>query len=96
VQQNKWRATRFGADAELVSTHDYQQRRVAAVTGNLIQRLANVAAELDCVGELAALPSVVNDAGSRQQLRILKETGSRREVVRQMIAANHWAQRYMH
>jgi glutamate---cysteine ligase / carboxylate-amine ligase len=51
---------------------------------------------LDCVGELAALPSVVNDAGSRQQLRILKETGSRREVVRQMIAANHWAQRYMH
>jgi glutamate---cysteine ligase / carboxylate-amine ligase len=96
VQQNKWRATRFGADAELVSTHDYQQRRVAAVTGNLIQRLANVAAELDCVGELAALPPVVNDAGSRQQLRILKETGSRREVVRQMIAVNHWAQRYMH
>lgn len=90
VQQNKWRATRFGADAELVSTQDYQQRSVSKVIQGLINRLGPVAKELDCEEELAALPTVVQNAGAKQQLRLIEETGSREEVVRRMIAENHW------
>lgn len=93
VQQNKWRATRFGAEAELVSVRDFQQRSVEDVTSDLIQRLATVATELDCVDELTALPSVVKQAGAKQQLEIFAKTGSRKEVVRQMMETNHWTQR---
>lgn len=88
VQQNKWRATRFGAEAELVGAQDYQQRSVLEIVETLVERLAPVAAELRCAAELAALPDVVKEAGARQQLRLFEETGSRAEVVRRMIANN--------
>lgn len=88
VQQNKWRATRFGADASLVSTSDYKQRTVTEVTDNLIQQLLPVALQLDCADELSSLHAVVQNAGAKQQLRIFEETNSRTEVVRRMIAAN--------
>lgn len=91
VQQNKWRATRFGADAELVSTRDYRQRSVEAFTVDLMNQLLNVAEELDCVDELMKLPDVVSNAGARQQLQIFEETRSRTEVVRRMMEANHWS-----
>ena len=91
VQQNKWRATRFGADAELVSTKDYEQRSVATVTHDLITQLSPIATELSCLDELMSLDSVVQNAGAKQQLRIFEDTGDRAEVVRQMIAANHWS-----
>ncbi len=88
VQQNKWRATRFGADASLVSTSDYKQRTVTEVTDNLIQQLLPVALQLDCADELSSLHAVVQNAGAKQQLRIFEETNSRTEVVRRMIATN--------
>ncbi len=90
VQQNKWRATRFGADASLVSTSNYKQLTVTEVTDNLIQELLPVALELNCADELSSLHAVVQNAGAKQQLRIFKETGSKTEVVRRMIDANGW------
>ena len=90
VQQNKWRATRYGAEAELVSTSDYRQRSVAEVATQLANQLAPIAAELDCVDELESLKQIPANAGARQQLMIYHETDSRREVVRRMIADNHW------
>ncbi|MEQ9408826.1 MAG: YbdK family carboxylate-amine ligase [Fuerstiella sp.] len=91
VQQNKWRATRFGANAELVSTSDFQQRKVSKVAENLVSRLLPVADELDCVAELESLTSVASTAGATQQLKLFEQTGSRREVVRRMIIDNHWS-----
>ncbi|MEZ6126893.1 MAG: glutamate--cysteine ligase [Planctomycetaceae bacterium] len=93
VQQNKWRATRFGAEAKLVSTADFQQRSVSEVTENLVQRLLPVAEELGCRSELMSLTSVPAEAGAAQQLKIFKDTGSQAEVVRRMIAANQSAGR---
>jgi glutamate---cysteine ligase / carboxylate-amine ligase len=90
VQQNKWRATRYGSDAELVSTHDFQQRSVAKVTDELVSQLQPMANELDCADELQSLRSLPANAGAKQQLQYFEETGSRTEVVRRMIAANHW------
>jgi carboxylate-amine ligase len=91
VQQNKWRATRFGAEAELVSTRDYRQRSVEAFTVDLMNQVLDVAEELNCVEELMKLPEVVRHAGARQQLQIFEETRSRTQVVRQMMDANHWS-----
>lgn len=88
VQQNKWRATRFGAGAELVGTSDFQQKSVQSVTNNLVDRLMPIARELDCEQELDSVKLVPANAGAVQQLRIFEETGSRTEVVRRMIAAN--------
>ena len=90
VQQNKWRATRFGADAELVSTIDYQQQSVATVTNSLVDRLLPIAEELGCEAELESLRSVPQNAGAKQQLQLFSETDCRTEVVRRMIASNHW------
>ena len=90
VQQNKWRATRYGADAELVSTKDFQQRSVSAITSDLIGRLQNQAEELNCATELQSLTKLAENSGARQQLRHFAETNSRREVVRRMMAENHW------
>lgn len=91
VQQNKWRATRFGAEAELVSTRDYRQRSVEAFTVDLMNQVLDVAEELNCVEELMKLPEVVRHAGARQQLQIFEETRSRTQVVRQMMDTNHWS-----
>ena len=91
VQQNKWRATRYGADASLVSTQTYQPRTVSEAVEGLIVRLAGVAEELGCTNELRGLTDVVKNAGAKQQLQLFDETNDRAEVVRRMIDANHWA-----
>jgi glutamate---cysteine ligase / carboxylate-amine ligase len=88
VAQNKWRATRFGSDAVLIGTRDYKPRTVQAITEMLIERFSSAAEELGCLEHLRRLTEIPANTGSKQQLRILEETGSRREVVRRMIEAN--------
>ena len=85
VQQNKWRATRFGAEARLVSTSDFQQRSVQTVVDNVVERLLPVSETLECRDELLLAKTLPSNTGALQQLRIFEETRSRREVVRQML-----------
>lgn len=91
VQQNKWRAARFGAEAELVSSADDQQQSVVETVENLVERLRKHATELQCEEELESVLSMPSTTGAQQQLKIFQETGSRSEVVRQMIEQNHWS-----
>jgi carboxylate-amine ligase len=88
VQQNKWRATRFGPGAELVNSDDYRQHSVQETTDQLIEILRPTAKSLDCVSELESASGLPASTGSRQQLAIFEETDSRREVVRRMLEAN--------
>jgi carboxylate-amine ligase len=88
VAQNKWRAIRYGGDAVLIGTRDYQPRTLPAIVEMLIERFSAPAEQLGCREDLLRLRSVPGNTGARQQLRILEETGSRREVVRQMIETN--------
>ena len=85
VQQNKWRATRFGAEARLVSTRDFQQRSVQEVVDSLVEQLMPVAETLNCTDELQQVRTLPSNTGALKQLRIFDETRSRREVVRQML-----------
>jgi carboxylate-amine ligase len=90
VEQNKWRATRFGPEARLVDSDDYQQRSVQETVDHLVELLHPMAERLDCVDELKAASNLPACTGSLQQLQIFKATGDRQEVVRQMLEANDW------
>ena len=90
VQQNKWRAMRFGAEAQLVSSDNYQQYSVQERANRLTERLMPTAEELHCADELASLADIPSNTGARQQLEIFEATGDRAEVVRQMIERHHW------
>ena len=85
VQQNKWRATRYGAEARLVSTRDFQPRSVQTVVSDLVDDLLPVAEDLNCTDELLTAKSLPDNTGALQQLRIFEATKSRRDVVRQML-----------
>ena len=91
VQQNKWRATRFGTDARLVRTQDFLPQTVESVTSDLVEKLQNIARELGCQQELTFLKTLPQHAGARQQLKFFSQTGSRKEVVRGILETNHWS-----
>ena len=90
VQQNKWRATRFGSDANLVSSIDFLQQSTSQFLHELIEKLMPIAHELQCEPELNLLRDVPENTGAKQQLKLYEALGSRREVVRSMIAQNPW------
>jgi glutamate---cysteine ligase / carboxylate-amine ligase len=85
VQQNKWRACRFGREASLVDSYSFSVQSVSEVATTLVQRLAPHARQLDCerylrqVVEMAHTPS-----WSRIQLQLLEETNDSAEVVRRL------------
>jgi carboxylate-amine ligase len=89
VQQNKWRATRFGADARLVDSDNYKQRSVQETTVQLIELLLPIASKLDCVDELKSASELPMATGARQQLEIYDASKSREEVVRRMLEQNN-------
>ncbi|QDU46991.1 Carboxylate-amine ligase YbdK [Symmachiella dynata] len=91
VEQNKWRATRFGSDARLVNSDDYKTYSVQETTDNLVDLLLPIAKDLDCLERLESVRDLPKQTGADQQLEIFAETNSRKEVVQQMLAANHWA-----
>ena len=90
VQQNKWRATRYGADARLVNSDDYKPYSVQETTDQLVDLLSPVGKDLECFDELQAARELPKRTGAAQQLEIFAETNSRHEVVKQMLVTNHW------
>jgi len=90
VQQNKWRAARFGGKARLVDTEDYRQYSVQQTTDRLIELLRPVADSLHCRTELEFASLLPQSTGAQEQIDIYEATDHRREVVRQMLKTNHW------
>lgn len=90
VQQNKWRAIRYGAEAELVDDRDYRQVSVREATAELVEQLSPWAETLHCLRELELCNHLPGQTGAEQQLAIFDSTGSRRRVVEQMLAQNDW------
>lgn len=90
VEQNKWRAARFGGDARLVDSDDYKQHSIQQMTDHLVELLLPQAEELDCVDELLFAKTLPGSTGAKQQLDIYNETDSLPEVVRQMLEKNAW------
>lgn len=89
VQQNKWRATRFGNQARLVDTYTYDVESVASVMEKLVARLEPAAKALHCREYLEhCLAMARQPSAAQRQLDILSKTHDPREVVRQLSAAS--------
>lgn len=85
VQQNKWRAMRYGSEARLVSSENYAQWSLAETTERLVNLLQPAAQVLDCEAELATASEICVETGAVQQLAVYEETKSRKQVVQQML-----------
>jgi carboxylate-amine ligase len=83
VQENKWRAARYGLDAIIILDADSNERLVTEDLDDLLTRLAPVATSLHCADELAAVADIPRDGGSYQRQRRVAEVhdGDLRAVV---------------
>jgi carboxylate-amine ligase len=85
VQQNKWRAARFGNQARLVDTNTYQVESVARTVAHLADVLMPTAEELGCNDYLLHCVKMANSPSAAQrQLDLFAQSHDPREVVRQL------------
>jgi carboxylate-amine ligase len=85
VQQNKWRAARFGNQASLVDTDTYRVSSLSRTVERLVEMLMPTAKELRCENYLAHCVTMSESPSAAQrQLDLLAETNDPREVVRRL------------
>lgn len=88
VQENKWRAARYGLDAEIILDADSNERLVTEDLDDLLTRLEPVARSLDCADELAGVADIYRNGASYQRQRRVAEEhdGDLRSVVDALVA----------
>ncbi len=87
VRQNKWRAARYGLDAQLVDVYTYKPRPAREAVCELVELLRPSAEQLGCQPYLEDVTRWASGPDwAERQLEILEDTGSPVEVVRQMAA----------
>ncbi len=75
VQENKWRAARYGLDAEIILDAAGNERLVTDDLDDLLERLSPLARELECEEELRLVAEIPKTGASYQrQRRVLDET----------------------
>jgi len=85
VRQNKWRACRFGTQAELVDSYTYEINPVGRIVEKLVARLRSTSQDLGCEPYLDRVLEIPNRASwAERQTELLAETRSPAEVVRQL------------
>ena len=83
VQQNKWRAARFGLDAQLVDTYTFKSRSAREMATELVDTLLPTAERLNCLPYLERARDLAADpTWADRQLKTLEETGDPVEAVR--------------
>jgi glutamate---cysteine ligase / carboxylate-amine ligase len=87
VRENKWRAARYGMEAEIITNTAGDERLVTDEVHDLVQRLDPVAERLGCQQELHHLDTMIADGASYQrQLQVAQENGGDlRAVVRHLV-----------
>jgi carboxylate-amine ligase len=73
VQENKWRAARYGLDAIVVLDANNRERLVTDDLADLVERLAPVADRLGCADELAMVADMPARGASYQRQRAVAE-----------------------
>ena len=69
VQENKWRAARYGLDAEVILDAENRERLVTDDLYDLLNRLEPVAARLGCSAGLASVSDLMTAGASYQRQR---------------------------
>uniref|UniRef100_A0A942T0I1 Putative glutamate--cysteine ligase 2 n=1 Tax=Neobacillus citreus TaxID=2833578 RepID=A0A942T0I1_9BACI len=87
IRENKWRAARYGMDAEIITNAAGDERLVTDEVHDLVTRLDPVAERLGCQQELHHLDTMIEQGASYQrQLRVAQENGGDlRAVVRHLV-----------
>ena len=76
MQENKWRASRWSLDAEIIVDEDGRLERLTDSIGALLERLAPVARRLGSKEELAGIGAIMRTGpGYRHQRQLYEETG---------------------
>ena len=73
VQENKWRAARYGLDAIVITDAASNERLVTDDLADLLERLTPVADRLGCSAELAAVAGIPRRGASYQRQRAVAE-----------------------
>ena len=73
VQENKWRAARYGLDAIVITDADSAERLVTDDLADLLERLAPVADRLGCAAELASVADIPARGASYQRQRAVAD-----------------------
>ncbi|MFO0791474.1 MAG: YbdK family carboxylate-amine ligase [Pirellulales bacterium] len=86
VQQNKWRAARFGNQAKLVDTITYESLPVVEVVKRLADLLGRTAADLGCSQYLQHCVDMAHSPSTAQrQLDLMAQTNDPSQVVRKLV-----------
>jgi carboxylate-amine ligase len=76
VQENKWRAARYGLDAIIILDAEGNEQLVTEHLRETLKRLEPVAAKLGCSAELADVEKIIDrGAGYQRQRRVAAEHG---------------------
>ena len=76
VQENKWRAARYGLDAIVIVDDHNRERLVTEDLHDLLEQLTPVAKRLDCEAELRTVADIPTRGASYQRQRaVAKESG---------------------
>jgi len=76
VRENKWRAARYGLEAEIILDAAGTEALVTDDVRRLIEILIPIAERLECLTELLGLHRIIDDGGSYQrQLAVAAENG---------------------
>ncbi|WP_168702839.1 glutamate--cysteine ligase [Gordonia paraffinivorans] len=87
VQENKWRAARYGLDAIVILDGNCREELVTDDLHRLLEQLQPVARDLDCVDEMAGIENIITGGASYQrQRKVYRETHSMRDVVASVVA----------
>jgi glutamate---cysteine ligase / carboxylate-amine ligase len=88
VQENKWRAARYGLDAVIILDEDSNERLVTEDLDDLLNRLEPVAKSLGCADELAQVSDIYRNGASYQRQRRVAEDndGDLKAVVDSLVA----------
>jgi carboxylate-amine ligase len=80
--ENKFRASRYGMDAEFYDAHDKTTVPARDLARNLVERLRPHAQDLGCESELEGVLEIVESGtGSQRQREVHKESGNFLDVV---------------
>ena len=77
VEENKWRAARYGLEALVITSQATDERWVSEELSELADTLAPLAGEIGCAEELALIPEILErGAGYARQRRLFEKHGS--------------------
>lgn len=86
VRQNKWRACRFGLDAQLVDPASLKPVPARQVIRNLVKRLDDISQSLGCADWLRSIEEVTDEpTGSARQIAHYERHGTLQAVVSKML-----------